>query len=56
MARTVAISERKAIDEIVEHTAWIDSELFEALLRGACADASLLQELDELLPDTIAEL
>jgi len=56
MARTIAITEREAIDQVVEDGAWIDSELFEALLRDACADAALLQELDELLPDTIEQL
>lgn len=40
-----------------EHAAWrVDSEGIEALLRDARADAALLRELEELLPDTIGEL
>ncbi|HEU4722914.1 MAG TPA: hypothetical protein VFS59_16255 [Gemmatimonadaceae bacterium] len=49
---TRAASERFA-DEPVS---WLDSEQFEALLLDARADVALLRELDELLPDTIAEL
>lgn len=35
---------------------WLDSEQFGMLLRDACADAALLREMNELLPDTLAEL
>jgi antitoxin (DNA-binding transcriptional repressor) of toxin-antitoxin stability system len=35
---------------------WVDAEVMEARLRGAQADASLRRELDELQPDTIADL
>jgi hypothetical protein len=35
---------------------WVDAEVMEARVREAQADASLQRELDELQPDTIADL
>ena len=57
MARISDMTAEALDEDIAEHAAsWIDSELFEALLRDARADAALLRELDELLPDTIGDL
>jgi antitoxin (DNA-binding transcriptional repressor) of toxin-antitoxin stability system len=35
---------------------WVSAEVMEVRVRGAQADASLQRELDELQPDTIADL
>jgi len=57
MVATPDITAQELDELIAEHAAaWVDSERFEALLRDARADAALLRELDELLPDTIADL
>jgi len=57
MAITPDTTAQELAELIAEHAAsWVDSERFEALLRDARADAALLQELDELAPDTIADL
>jgi hypothetical protein len=57
MARTTDISARELAESVVDDTMWwLDSEQVEGWIRKSCADPSLLQELDELLPDTLAEL
>ena len=57
MARTTDITvdalDEQFADEVV---LWLDSKQAETLIREGRADASLLDELDALLPDTIAEL
>lgn len=39
-----------------EPSPWVPSEVMEGRVRNAQADPSLRAQLDELLPDTIAEL
>jgi hypothetical protein len=68
MARTTAIDLGSLVQDanalrrdterlVVEDDAsWVDSEHFEALIRDKQADASLLDELDALVPDTIGDL
>lgn len=57
MARTIDLTAKDLHEPVTDYAAsWVDSEHFETLLRDACADAALLQELDELAPDTISEL
>lgn len=41
---------------IEETGAWVDSGIMEARIRGAQADAGLRQDLQQLQPDTIADL
>jgi len=36
--------------------AWVDAEVMEARIRGAQADEGLRQDLEQLEPDTIADL
>ncbi|MGN6188048.1 MAG: hypothetical protein ACTHOE_04055 [Conexibacter sp.] len=57
MTRVNDIAAQKLDEPVADDAAWwVDSERFETLLRDAHADAPLLQELDELAPDTIGEL
>lgn len=57
MVRTTDISARDPSERLADDAVWWpDSEEIEPLIRVGCADASLQEELDALLPDTVAEL
>lgn len=45
-----------AIGPVDEEDYWVDSSVMEQRIRGAQADPALSRELDELFPDTLADL
>lgn len=45
-----------AIGPVADEDYWVDSTVMEQRITGAQADPALSRELDELVPDTLADL
>jgi len=52
----ITMQDLREIGPLDDAASWVDSEVMEARIRAVVADPGLRRVLDELQPDTIADL